>query len=155
MPFEELYGEGLFGEDSTTTIEQFVRARLAVVASRKGQDFMIVTGQGQGQMTFEKADNIMNNIFLSIMIEKGSFFFNPEFGLKKRPGLKNIDRYAALLVEDCKAALQWIIDIGRAVKFDISTERDMQLDLNRLRLLIEATQVNGQIITFETFLEVV
>ena len=118
-------------------------------------DFKLETLAGRGQMTFEKADNIMNNIYLSIMVEKGSFFVNPEFGRRKRTGLKNIDRFAALLVEDCKEALQWIIDMGRAVKFDISTERDRIQDMNRLKLLIEATQADGRIVSFETFVEVV
>lgn len=118
-------------------------------------DFKIETFAGRGQMTFDKADNIMNNIYLSLMIEKGAFFFNPDFGLRKRIGLKNIDRYAALLVEDCKEALQWIIDKGRAVKFDISTERDKIQDIARLKLRIEATQADGRIVTFATFKEVV
>lgn len=120
-------------------------------------DFRIDTLSGIGQMTFEKADNIMNNIFLSLMVQKGSFFQNPDFGsrLHELFRAKNTERTAALAVEYCKEALQWIIDIGRAVKFDIYTERDMLQDLHRLKVLIEATQADGRIVTFETFVEVV
>ena len=43
-------------------------------------DFAIETAQGHGIMTFHPAENIMNNIYLSLMIPKGSCFWNPEFG---------------------------------------------------------------------------
>lgn len=120
-------------------------------------DFKIYTEDTVGQMTFDKADNIFNNVFLSLMIEKGSFFQNPDFGsrlhLLKRA--KNTEKTAALAEEYCKEALQWLIDTGRAKKIEVFTQRDRLQDLNRLKLLIEVTQSDGKPVSFETFVEVV
>lgn len=120
-------------------------------------DFKIMTEDAIGQMTFDKADNIFNNVFLSLMIEKGSFFQNPEFGsrlhLLKRA--KNTEKTAALAEEYCKEALQWLIDAGRAKKIEVFTQRDRLQDLNRLKLLVEVTQADGRQVSFETFVEVV
>ena len=117
----------------------------------------IEQGTGNGAMTFNKADNIMNNVYLSLMIRRGSFFQNPDFGsrlhLLKRA--KNTERTAALAEEYCKEALQWLLNIGRATKINIYSERDRLRDLNRLKLLIEVTQADGRQISFETFAEVV
>lgn len=108
-------------------------------------------------MSFEKATdgNILNNIYLSLMVKKGSFFQNPDFGSRLHILKKNTDRNEALAVEYCKEALQWLIDTGRASKIDIYTERDRTQNLNRLKLLVEATKADGDVVTFWTFLEVV
>lgn len=120
-------------------------------------DFKIYTEDAVGQMTFDKTDNIFNNVFLSLMIEKGSFFQNPEVGsrlhLLKRA--KNTEKNAALAEEYSKEALQWLIDTGRARKINIYTQRDRIQDLNRLKLLVEVTQSDGRQVSFETFVEVV
>ena len=120
-------------------------------------DFKITTDGITGQMTFEKADSITNNIYLSLMVEKGSFFQNTDFGsrlhLLKRA--KNTEKTAALAEEYCKEALQWLLNIGRATKINVYSERDRLQDLNRLKLLIEVTQSDGRQISFQTFTEVV
>jgi phage gp46-like protein len=117
----------------------------------------IEQGTGLGQMTFEKVEDITNNIYLSLMIRKGSFFQNPEFGsrLHLLYRAKNTEKTAALAAEYCKEALRWLIDIGRASSIDVSTERDRSEDLHRLKILVEVTLVDGRQVTFETFMEVV
>ncbi len=120
-------------------------------------DFKIITGDGLGQMTFDRADSIMNNIFLSLMVRRGSFFQNPEFGsrLHLLHRAKNTEKTAALAVEYCKEALQWLLDVGRATKIEVVSQRDRLQDLNRLKLLIETTQADGRTVTFDYFVEVV
>lgn len=117
----------------------------------------IEQGTGLGAMTFEKADTIMNNVYLSLMVRRGSFFQNTDFGsrlhLLKRA--KNTEKTAALAVEYCKEALQWLLNIGRATKINVYSERDRLQDLNRLKLLIEVTQADGRQLSFQTFTEVV
>lgn len=121
-------------------------------------DFSLsINESGLAEMSFEKATdgNILNNIYLSLMVKKGSFFQNPDFGSRLHILKKNTDRNEALAVEYCKEALQWLIDTGRASKIDIYTERDRTQNLNRLKLLVEATKADGDVVTFWTFLEVV
>jgi len=117
----------------------------------------IEQGTGLGAMTFEKADTILNNIYLSLIVRKGSFFQNTDFGsrlhLLKRA--KNTEKTAALAEEYCKEALQWLLNIGRATKINVYSERDRLQGLNRLKLLIEVTQSDGRQISFQTFTEVV
>lgn len=117
-------------------------------------DLKINTDAGLGQMTFEKADNIMNNIFLSLMVPKGGFFQNPDFGsrLHLLQRAKNTEKTAAIAKEYCKEALQWLLDTNRAMEINIYTEKD---NINRIKLLVEITQANKRQVSFETFVEVI
>lgn len=118
-------------------------------------DFAIEMTADRAAESFTKADTIFNNIFLSLAIEQGSWWLDPTFGLRSRGRLKNTAATARLLEQDCKNALQWIIDTGRADSIDIATERDQAQDLGRLKLLIVATQADGRRVTFTKFIEVV
>jgi phage gp46-like protein len=118
-------------------------------------DFAIATDQGLGAMTFDRAGDILNNIFLSLAIGQGSWWFNPGFGLRRRDRLKNTEATARLVREDCKQALQWLLDSGRAAAIEVFVERDRSQDTGRLRILVEATQADGNRVTYETFQEVV
>ena len=121
-------------------------------------DFTIqATGNdGMGEMTFDKVTNYMNNVYLSLMVDKGSFFQNPDFGsrlyLLRRSKLT--PQTAALAVDYCKEALQWMIDAGRATAVDVITQEDPQVT-GRLNVQVDVTQADGQIITFNTFIGVV
>ena len=120
-------------------------------------DFKIDTEQGLGQLTFEESGDIMNNIYLSLMVRKGSFFQNRAFGsrLHELYRSKNTEQIAALVEDYCKEALQWIIDIGRASKIEVYTEIDKSENPHRLKLIVECTQVDGRVITFDIFMEVI
>ena len=121
-------------------------------------DFKILTDEdAMGQMTFDSAEDIMNNVFLSLMIKRGSWFQNPEFGsrLHLLQRAKNTEKTAALAEEYCKEALRWLIDTGRATRIDVHTQRDRTQDLHRLKFIVEVTEANGRQVTFERFVEVV
>lgn len=108
-----------------------------------------------GRMTFDEAGDIGNNIYLSVAVEKGSFFHNPAFGLRRRGRLKNTATTAALIRQDYLEALRWLVDTGRARSVEVFVERDRTQDLGRLKVLIEAVQADGRTVTFTTFKEVV
>lgn len=111
---------------------------------------------GLGQMTFEKAKTIMNNIYLSMMVKRGSFFYDPTFGKRRREREKNTPRTMRLNIDDCKESLQWMIDTGKAKTIEVYAQRDLPQDLHRLKMLIEVTPVNSdQPIAFSTFIGVV
>ncbi len=121
-------------------------------------DFKILTDEdAMGQMTFDPAEDIMNNVFLSLMVKRGSWFQNPEFGsrLHLLQRAKNTEKTAALAEEYCKEALRWLIDTGRATRIDVHTQRDRTQDLHRLKFIVEVTVANGRQVTFERFVEVV
>jgi len=122
-------------------------------------DFRILTDDDAtvGRMTFDPAGDIMNNVYLSLVVKRGSWFQNPEFGsrLHLLHRAKNTEKTAALAEEYCREALQWLLDVGRATKVDVHTERDRSQDLHRLKLLVEVTQADGRTVSFGTFVEVV
>ncbi len=88
----------------------------------------------------------MNNIFLSLKVPKGS-----RLHLLRRAKLT--DRTVTLAEEYCREALQWLLDIGRATKIDIFSERDSK-NIHRLNLKVEVIQADGREISFQTFVEV-
>jgi len=118
-------------------------------------DYSITTGDGQAQQNYTKGDSLLVNIYTSLTITQGSWWFNPAFGLRDRGPLKNTEATARLVKQDCQQALQWLLDNGRASSIVIDTERDRSRDLNRLKLLVTATQADGRQVTFDKFIEVV
>lgn len=104
-----------------------------------------------------KAETIFNNVYLSLMLRKGSFFAAPDFGsrLHLLHRAKNTARTELLAREYCREALQWLLDTGRATAVEVFAERDRQQNLNLLKLLVEVTQTDGRELTFQTFVEVV
>jgi len=123
-------------------------------------DFAITINNqtGLGQMTYEKVTTLMNNIYLSLKVDKGSFFADTNFGsrlyLLRRS--KNTPTTMQLAVDYCKEALQWLIDESKASAVEVFAERDRLQDLHRLKLLIEVTPVSGaDPVAFSTFIEVI
>jgi len=119
-------------------------------------DFQLIYDSQSGAIdqTFEQAGDLINNIILTLSIKKGSWWFDPSFGLIHRPRLKNTPATARLLQQDMEQALQWIIDAGRATSITIATQRD-ENNRHRLNFLITAIQPDGRSVTYTTFKEVV
>ena len=113
---------------------------------------------GQAQMTFDRTATLMNNIYLSLKVIRGSWFADPSFGsrLHLLQRAKNTNQTAQLAIGYCKEALQWMIDTGKAKSVAVYTERDRTQDMHRLKLLIEVTPVNSNDpVAFTTFIEVI
>lgn len=115
----------------------------------------IATDGLSGEMTWEPCATLANNVYLSLAVERGSFFHNPAFGLRKRARMKNTEQTAALIRHDYQEALQWLIDAGRARAVRVAVQRQPAIDPYRLALLIEVEQADGRVLTFKTFREVV
>ncbi|OPY07261.1 MAG: Phage protein GP46 [Syntrophaceae bacterium PtaB.Bin095] len=111
---------------------------------------------GLAAMTFDKADTIQNNVWLSLTVRRGSFFANQDFGsrlhLLKRAKLTAA---TARLAEDyCWEALQWMLDSGKAAAVSVAAERDRTQNINRLKLLVEVTPASGDPVKFSAFVTV-
>lgn len=118
-------------------------------------DFAIATNGLTGDLTWEKSTDIGNNVFLSLAIIKGAWWFNPEFGMRDTRRLKNTEKNARLVADWVKEALRWLLDMKRATNIEVETERDTLQDPTRLKAVITVTQANGVPVTFEKFFEVV
>lgn len=119
-------------------------------------DYTITVEDGGvvGRMNWDESESILNNIYLSLKVRRGSFFHNPGFGLLNRGRLKNTEATAALVRHDHQEALQWLIDTGKARSIEVFAERDPH-NLYRLKMLIEAVQADGNKVSFATFHEVI
>lgn len=96
-----------------------------------------------------------NNIFLSLAILRGSWWFNPAFGMRDVRRLKNTARTAKRVKDYAEEALQWLLDIGRCTRISVAVDRDPTRDPYRLKLLVEAEQADGLSVSYTTFKEVV
>jgi phage gp46-like protein len=117
---------------------------------------LIIDNQtGAADMSFDQCTDLLNNIYLSLTIIKGTWFHRRDFGIVRRERMKNTEQTARLIRQDCLEALQWLLDTGRAASIDVAVERDRSQDLNRLKLAVQVQQADGRVITFTTFREVV
>ena len=120
-------------------------------------DFVLDIQDSGADMTLVAGDSFMNNIYLSLMIDKGSFFQDQDFGsrlyLLKRK--KNVPGTARLAKDYCHEALEWMIEAGKALGFEISTEIEKLTGTDRLKIHILATESNGNQGEFSTYKEIV
>lgn len=123
-------------------------------------DFAITINNqtGLGEMTFDQATTLMNNVYLSLKVDRGSFFADTSFGsrlyLLRRA--KNTETTMRMAIDYCKEALQWLLDTKKATAVEVWADRDRTQDLHRLKLLIEVTPFSGaDPVAFSTFIEVV
>ncbi len=90
-------------------------------------DFMIDTAMGDYIRTasgdIAASVYMMNNIYLSLKVRKGSDIDDPEFGMEDIPR-KAVPSLPVIATEKAQAALQWLIDSGRADRIDVETEMD-------------------------------
>jgi len=120
-------------------------------------DFKLTTPDGlTAGMSFDKAEDITNNIFLNLNVRRGSFFLNPDFGSRLYLLQQGVltDRTLKLAEEYTREALQWLLDTGRATAVEVAAERH-ETDLHRLNLHVQVTQADGREISFDTVVEVV
>lgn len=113
---------------------------------------------GLAAMTFTKATTLMNNVFLSLMVKRGSFFADPSFGsrLHLLQRAKNTETTKRLAEDYAREALQWMLDTGKVTNIDVRAERDRTVNLYRMKLLVEVTPANGEDpVAFSTFVNVV
>lgn len=118
-------------------------------------DFTIETDGMTGAMTYAPTDTVMNNIYLSLAVIRGSWWFNPDFGMRDIRRMKNTERAARLVKAYAEEALQWLLDTGRCTRIDVFVQQNRQQNLDRMKLLVEAEQADGQTVVFTTFREVV
>ncbi|OGQ60735.1 MAG: hypothetical protein A3J24_06385 [Deltaproteobacteria bacterium RIFCSPLOWO2_02_FULL_53_8] len=107
--------------------------------------------QAAGQLVL--TSDIMNNIYLSLSIAKGSWAFSPDFGsrLHLLQRAKATNHTASTAKDYCIEALKWLLDNGRADSIEVETELDK--GNGRLGCIVTAVQ-KGQKITYEHFIQV-
>lgn len=119
-------------------------------------DFGLKMDNGQADLTWEAAPSLVNNIYLSLFVEKGRFFMNPEFGsrlhlLKRAKGLSNVAETAR---DYCLEALEWLTRTNKAKTIEVETAINPHVT-GCLAIRVKAVKGDGQTVDFQTFLEIV
>ncbi len=109
---------------------------------------------GSADLSYTKSDGLFVNVYLSLNIAQGSWWFNPGFGLRRRPRMKNTPALATLLAQDCRDALQWLLDNGRATSV-LVTALAVPDRPSWLNIQCAVTTATGRTITYDKFVEVV
>lgn len=126
------------------------------MAVDRGVDFLLsYDDSGNISMSYEKSENILNNIILSIDVQKGKYALNRNFSSRVKEltsGSKNITDAETLLKQFIEEGLQWLLDIGRAKSIEIETEA---VGLHRIDITVTAEQMNGIFVPYSTFFSVV
>jgi phage gp46-like protein len=116
-----------------------------------------ITPNGSGadlSYTPGTSSDLFNNVYLSLEITKGTWWFDQGFGLRRRAHRKNTAAMAVLLQQDCRDALQWLLGNGRATSIEVSAIANPD---NRTWLGIRCTvtAASGETVTYDKFTEVV
>ena len=118
-------------------------------------DFQIdITNPVEPGLTYDKETTVINNIYLSLAIKKGSFFQNTELGSLLHTIKKIIPTTPNLVIDYINQALKWIVDAGRITDLEVISEIDDNV-MNRVNFKVTATQANGLLVTFTNFVSVV
>lgn len=106
-------------------------------------DFLLETDNGHVVMSFNSVNDVRNNIILSLIVKRGSFFVDPNFGSQLHV-LKNNSPESCNLAESyCKDAVKWMIKIGKLIQFDVSaTPFKNGIQLNCSAILPDRNIVN-------------
>lgn len=114
--------------------------------------YKVIMNQGHPELTWEQETTILTDMVLSILVPRGAFFHDPNFGLPELPK-KLTPENIPLVRQRFQEALQWLINTGKAKSIDIIAEQDEDWP-NRVNIAARAVQSNDQLVTYETFVEV-
>lgn len=115
--------------------------------------FSLTFENGQPVMGYDRADTIIQNIWLSIFVKQGSCWAAPFLGsrlykIKKLTPTSDIEGRAYI-----DEALKWILSSGRARDLNVTCE--INAGENRLDILVTGHKGNNDNIKFDTFYKVV
>ncbi len=115
-------------------------------------DLKINIEDGRGKLTLDTTNDLLNNIYMSLNMQKGSWWFNQDFGsrLDELNREKDVPSAALKAVTYAKEALQWLVETKRATAVDAATSRVK----GGLVLTVSITTASGETVTFEKFVPV-
>jgi phage gp46-like protein len=126
-------------------------------------DFGLMVDPLTGEVDFEYdpvkkdfviIDDCRNNLILSVMISKKSYFAALDFGSTHRDIKKQTAGVAGDIKRRIESAVKWIIDAGRCTEITVIAEEDRN-DMGRINIELNALQANGLTIPFTTFVRVI
>lgn len=106
--------------------------------------------KGQGYTTWETSKGILNNVFLSVKIKRGSWFKEPDYGLEIRDIKRKTESNRNLLQQRYEEALNWMYDARRASSINVEvTDRN-----DGYNVVVDAIGIDGIPMQFTDFVQV-
>jgi phage gp46-like protein len=115
---------------------------------------LVVDENNNFVLTKTLAETVMNNLILSIMINRGELLSQPLFGSRRSSITASGDAGARQLEMYDREATQWIIDERRASAIDI-VAAPVAGEPGRFNETITATLITGETVEYTTFFKVV
>lgn len=114
-------------------------------------DFKITSTDGLGgDMAWDKAEDLLTHVILSLAVRYGDFFQLPEFGSKLYTITKITDKSLNLAKQYIEEALQWLLDTSKAESITVLVERDI-VDRSRMNIRVQVEERDGNQITYDTY----
>jgi len=107
------------------------------------------------EMKFDEA-SIIDDIYLSLKIKRGSYIFDKDFGCRIYE-IDKITKYSINLAKDyVYEAIKWLIDEGRIVEDTLSiiVERNA-LNNSRLDIVVSGKTIDKTSFSIETFVVII
>jgi phage gp46-like protein len=109
---------------------------------------------GTGALHYDSQDPDFVDVYCSLTLRKGSWFVDKSKGSRIHLLKKNTLNNQKLVVDYANEALQWLIDAGRFLSFQVSVFTDKSLP-NYLGLIINAQKSKNQNAEYKIFVKVV
>ncbi|MBN1130289.1 MAG: phage GP46 family protein [Chitinispirillaceae bacterium] len=103
---------------------------------------------------FAPVDDCRNNLILSVVVARESFFANTSFGSGHARLKKKTSDIAAEIERHIVDATKWIVQAGRCIDITVSAEED-RAEPNRINIQVVARKSNGDTVPFTTFVRVI
>lgn len=107
---------------------------------------------GHVEMSYNAVNDIRNNILISLIVKKGTFFLDLAFGSLIHEVKTTSPSDLNLLKSYCAAALQWMIDIKKVKSFEILVRH---YSPGTVIINITADLFDDKKVTYEHYLRVV
>ncbi len=120
-------------------------------------DKAIVVEQAYADTEFAFGDSLFNTIWIALQVEKGSLFFDLEFGSRLhllRQSSKITDNTLVMAEEYVKEALNWLVDIERLKSFQPIASKNNE-NINRIDIQINAFKSNDEFVTYNVWYDLV
>lgn len=114
-------------------------------------DFLVLSTDGLGgEMSWDKADNLLTHIIMSLSTNRGTFFQDPAFGSRLFEIKKLSPKALNLAQQYVEEALKWLLDTGKAEEITAYVERD-NIDRSRLNIRVQVAESDGNQITYDLY----
>lgn len=114
-------------------------------------DFALQNNDGIVSMSYDAVNDIRNNIILSLLVKKGSFFLDLNFGSRLHEITSATPSDLNLIKSYCSEALSWMVTIKKVKSFDITA---ILASVGKIEIVTIAHLNDGTRVTYSTFLRI-